>query len=148
MKSIQQWLDEYAVSHQNATNKLIHWICVPSIFFSLVCLLNEVELYQGLSLAHLVLVAAMLFYFRISWKIAVGLLLFYFVCIWGSMQLQNSEISVWKIALAIFTIAWIGQFIGHKIEGKKPSFLDDVQFLLIGPAWLLSFIYKKLNIQY
>ncbi len=148
MKSIQQWLDEYAVSHQNATNKLIHWICVPSIFFSLVCLLNEVELYQGLSLAHLVLVGAMLFYFRISWKIAVGLLLFYFVCIWSSTQLQNLEISVWKIALAIFTIAWIGQFIGHKIEGKKPSFLDDVQFLLIGPAWLLSFIYKKLNIQY
>jgi uncharacterized membrane protein YGL010W len=148
MKSIQQWLDEYAVSHQNATNKLIHWICVPSIFFSLVCLLNEVELYQGLSLAHLVLVGAMLFYFRISWKIAVGLLLFYFVCIWGSTQLQNLEISVWKIALAIFTIAWIGQFIGHKIEGKKPSFLDDVKFLLIGPAWLLSFIYQKLAIRY
>jgi uncharacterized membrane protein YGL010W len=60
MKNIQQWLDEYAVSHQNATNKLIHWICVPSIFFSLVCLLNEVHLYQGLSLAHLVLVGAML----------------------------------------------------------------------------------------
>ncbi len=148
MKSIQQWLDEYAVSHQNATNKLIHWICVPSIFFSLVCLLNEVKLYQSLSLAHLVLVGAMLFYFRISWKIALGLLLFYFVCIWGSMQLQNTNISVWKIALSIFTIAWIGQFIGHKIEGKKPSFLDDIQFLLIGPAWLLSFIYKKLNIHY
>jgi len=148
MKNIQQWLDEYAVSHQNATNKLIHWICVPSIFFSLVCLLNEVHLYQGLSLAHLVLVGAMLFYFRISWKIAVGLLLFYVVCIWGSMQLQNLEISAWKIAIAIFTIAWIGQFIGHKIEGKKPSFLDDMQFLLIGPAWLLSFIYKKLHINY
>ena len=148
MKSIQQWLDEYAVSHQNATNKLIHWICVPSIFFSIVCLLNEVPIYQGLSLAHIILVAAMFFYIRISWKIALGLLLFYFICIWGSIQLQSISTSVWKIALSIFTIAWIGQFIGHKIEGKKPSFLDDVQFLLIGPAWLLSFIYKKLNIQY
>ncbi len=148
MKSIQQWLDEYAVSHQNSTNKLIHWICVPSIFFSLVCLLNEVELYQSLSLAHLVLIMAMLFYIRISWKIALGLLLFYFICIWGSVQLQSLSTSVWKIALSIFTIAWIGQFIGHKIEGKKPSFIDDIQFLLIGPAWLLSFIYKKLKITY
>jgi uncharacterized membrane protein YGL010W len=148
MKSIQVWLDEYAVSHQNATNKLIHWICVPSIFFSIVCLLNEVHLYQELSLAHLVLVAAMLFYMRISWKIALGLLLFYFVCIWGSIQLQSLETSAWIIALAIFTTAWIGQFIGHKIEGKKPSFLDDIQFLLIGPAWLLSFLYKKLGIRY
>jgi uncharacterized membrane protein YGL010W len=148
MKSIQQWLDEYAVSHQNSTNKLIHWICVPSIFFSLVCLLNEVELYQSLSLAHLVLIMAMLFYIRISWKIALGLLLFYMVCIWGSIQLQGLDISVWKIALSIFTLAWIGQFIGHKIEGKKPSFFEDIQFLLIGPAWLLSFIYKKINVKY
>ena len=48
--------------------------------------------------------------------------------------------------LTIFIFSWAGQFIGHKIEGKKPSFLKDIQFLLIGPAWLLSFIYKKINI--
>jgi len=52
------------------------------------------------------------------------------------------------VSLGIFVIAWIGQFIGHKIEGKKPSFLEDLQFLLIGPAWLLHFIYKKLGIVY
>ena len=51
------------------------------------------------------------------------------------------------IFLSIFIIAWIGQFIGHKIEGKKPAFFKDLQFLLIGPLWLLSFIYKKLNIK-
>ena len=53
-----------------------------------------------------------------------------------------------KTSLIIFVIAWIGQFIGHKIEGKKPSFFEDIQFLLIGPAWLLSFIYNKLGIKY
>jgi uncharacterized membrane protein YGL010W len=51
-------------------------------------------------------------------------------------------------ALIIFVVAWIGQFIGHKIEGKKPSFLQDVQYLLIGPAWLLHFIFKKVGIGY
>ena len=58
------------------------------------------------------------------------------------------NLALWKVSLIIFVIAWIGQFIGHEIEGKKPSFLQDIQFLLIGPAWLLSFIYKKLGIKY
>ena len=54
--------------------------------------------------------------------------------------------SIWKLSMLIFIFAWIGQFIGHKIEGQKPSFFEDIQFLLIGPAWLLSFIYKKLGV--
>ena len=64
----------------------------------------------------------------------------------GVNILNSMDYALWKISLSIFIIAWIGQFIGHKIEGMKPSFLKDIQFLLIGPAWLLSFIYKKLNI--
>ena len=55
--------------------------------------------------------------------------------------------TIWKLSLFIFVLSWIGQFIGHKIEGKKPSFFEDLQFLLIGPAWLLSFIYKKIGIR-
>jgi uncharacterized membrane protein YGL010W len=55
---------------------------------------------------------------------------------------------VWKICLVLFVLAWIGQFVGHKIEGKKPSFFQDVVFLLIGPAWLLHFIYKKAGQRY
>ena len=54
--------------------------------------------------------------------------------------------SIWKLSMLIFIFACIGQFIGHKIEGQKPSFFEDIQFLLIGPAWLLSFIYKKLGV--
>ena len=52
------------------------------------------------------------------------------------------------IYLLIFIIAWVGQFIGHKIEGQKPSFFEDIQFLLIGPAWIISFIYKKMGINF
>ena len=53
-----------------------------------------------------------------------------------------------EISLSLFLIAWIGQFIGHKIEGAKPSFFDDIKFLLIGPAWLIAFIYQKIGIKY
>ena len=35
MRKIEQLFDEYGESHKNATNKLIHWICVPIIFFSI-----------------------------------------------------------------------------------------------------------------
>ena len=52
------------------------------------------------------------------------------------------------LATAVFVVAWIGQFIGHKIEGKKPSFFEDLKFLLVGPAWLLGFVYRRLGIPY
>ena len=58
---------------------------------------------------------------------------------------NNNELLL--LYLLTFIVAWIGQFIGHKIEGKKPAFFKDLQFLLIGPVWLLSFIYNKLNIK-
>jgi uncharacterized membrane protein YGL010W len=62
--------------------------------------------------------------------------------------LHYAPLPLWAVSLIIFTGAWIGQFVGHKIEGKKPSFFKDLQFLLIGPAWLLSFIYRKIGITY
>ena len=56
-----------------------------------------------------------------------------------------------KIAVglvALFVVGWIIQFVGHKIEGQKPSFFEDLQFLLIGPLWLLSDVYRRLGISY
>ena len=147
-KTIQDWFDEYSQSHQNPTNKLIHWICVPSIFFSIVCLLSLVPVAGILNLAGILMIFATVFYARLSPKLAAGLLLFYIICFIAAIQLSQLPIALWKIALSIFVIAWIGQFYGHKIEGKKPSFLKDLQFLLIGPAWLLGFIYKRFGIKY
>lgn len=147
-KTIQDWFDEYSESHQNKTNKLIHWICVPSIFFSIVCLLSLVPVAGVLNLAGLLMIFATVFYARLSPKLAAGILLFYIICFIAAIQLSQLPIALWKIAISIFVIAWIGQFYGHKIEGKKPSFLKDLQFLLIGPAWLLGFIYKRFGIKY
>ena len=71
------------------------------------------------------------------------------IILWGNHLIeQNYQMPLWIFSVIIFVIAWIGQFIGHRIEGKKPSFIEDLQFLLIGPAWLLSFIYKKIGIKY
>ena len=156
MQSIHSLINQYGESHQNGINKLIHWVCVPSIVFSLFGLLYSIPYFTEktmfLNWAAIALLGAMLYYLRLYIPLAVG---FLFVCIavlWGNTEIyeavgRNSG-QLAKVSLIIFVVAWIGQFIGHKIEGKKPSFIDDLQFLLIGPAWLLHFIYTKLGIKY
>lgn len=154
MANIHQLLSEYGASHQNATNKLIHWVCVPLIMFSLMGLLYQIpfpfaEKGQFFNWAGVFLALALLYYLRLSLPMFIGFLLIAYLLLWGIHQvsLAAGSVSIW-VFLGIFVIAWIGQFIGHNIEGKKPSFIKDLQFLLIGPAWLLHFIYKQLGVRY
>lgn len=149
MRTLNQWFDEYAVSHQNQTNKLIHYICVPAIFLSVVGLLQSVSvtffstnLPIVENLAFVVLIFVLFFYFRISFSMAIKMLIFSIVCLVLNQFISN-YISLWKFSLIVFIIAWIGQFYGHKIEGKKPSFLKDLQFLMIGPAWVIENLFSS-----
>ena len=87
-----------------------------------------------------------IFYLRLSYTIALGMLGVALSMIASITWIEIIDPSIWKLSMLIFILAWIGQFIGHKIEGQKPSFFEDIKFLLIGPAWLLSFIYKKLGV--
>ena len=152
MKTIQQWLDEYSVSHQNHTNKLIHWICVPLIFFSITGLFYSIELpvklvgNLNLNLAVIMLVLAIAYYFMLSRTLWVGMFLFAIICFGVCYEIKQTGAPLWAVCIGVFVLAWVGQFYGHNIEGKKPSFLKDMQFLMIGPAWLMSFIYKKIGI--
>jgi uncharacterized membrane protein YGL010W len=153
MKSIQQWLEEYSVSHQNPTNKTIHWICVPLIFFSVIGLLYNVQFpvrlvgNMNLNLAIIALGFVTIYYFLLSKSLSAGMLLFSLLCIGLCYEITMlTTVPLWAICIGIFVLAWIGQFYGHNIEGRKPSFLKDLQYLMIGPAWLMSFVYKKLGI--
>ena len=152
MKTINELLNEYGESHQNATNKMIHWICVPLIFFSVVGLLYSVKLHLvlmeiPLTLAHVALLFALFYYVMLSPSLSIGMFLFGMICLTICNAIELLGYTLWKVSAVVFVLAWIGQFIGHKIEGKKPSFLKDLQFLLIGPAWLMSFIFKKVGIR-
>ena len=164
MKKIDLLLEEYGSSHKNKTNKFIHWICVPAIFFSIVALIWSIPLgplenlkiynFQLINWATISLVLVVFYYIKLSPLLTIGMVLFSTICLYMTNLLENLinsgkiEFQLWLIALAIFAVSWIIQFIGHEIEGKKPSFLKDVQFLLIGPAWLMHFIYKKINLSY
>jgi len=152
MRTINEWLNEYGESHKNETNKLIHWICVPVIFFSILGMLYAIKLpfYMGdykLNVGLIISVVALLYYFSLSASLSVGMFLYLLVCMLLANLIESSGIMpLWLFSIIIFALGWVGQFYGHKIEGKKPSFLKDLQFLMIGPAWLMSFIYKKLGV--
>ena len=157
MKPIQKWLDEYGESHQNPLNKKIHWVCVPAIMFSIIGLFWSIPdhymptLYDNIQLnwAMIITIIILTFYVRLSLMMALGMFVIGVFILFGNLMVENYFVTpLWRISLYIFVIAWIGQFIGHKIEGKKPSFFQDLQFLLIGPAWLLSFVYNKIGIKY
>ncbi|MDQ6888673.1 MAG: DUF962 domain-containing protein [Bacteroidota bacterium] len=155
MRTLNQWLDEYGESHRNETNKLIHWLCVPAIFFSITGLLYCIKLpfyIQEdllLNVAIIILFLAFIYYLTLSTSLAIGMFLFGSLCLFLCYAIETyAPFSLWLFSLILFIVAWIGQFYGHKVEGKKPSFIKDIQFLLIGPLWLASFVYKKMGIKY
>jgi uncharacterized membrane protein YGL010W len=154
-RSMQDWFDAYGVSHQNPTNKAIHWICVPTIYFCVVGLLWSIPMPDAppFSGPHLVAKLAVglvgLFYLRLSLTITIAMMLWSVICLFLCHYLDlHASWPLWAICSVLFITAWIGQFYGHKVEGKKPSFLDDLQFLMIGPAWLMGSIFRRLGIPY
>ena len=160
MKSVQDWLDAYGESHQNPLNKQIHWVCVPLIMWSLLGLIASIEAPTSLKrlagfeldYAALFLLLVTLYYLRMSMSLALGMglvsALMWLATHWLADVSASLSLSLWHSSLIIFVLAWAGQFIGHKIEGKKPSFFEDLQFLMIGPMWLLATLYRWLGVSY
>jgi uncharacterized membrane protein YGL010W len=159
MKTMQDWLDAYGVSHQNPSNKLIHWFCVPLIFFTIIGLLSRIPIRQlgadylafkgYLHIGTLLLIFGLMFFLRLSKTMAFFMGLISLLVLWGVKEVNvHFPQQALFLYLMVFILAWVGQFIGHKIEGEKPSFFDDLKFLLIGPAWLMSFILNKMGVKY
>ncbi|MGR5177443.1 DUF962 domain-containing protein [Vibrio parahaemolyticus] len=140
MKSLQQWLDAYGESHQNSTNRKIHKIAVPGIYLSIVgliwCLPQLPAGILNINWVWIVMVPVMVFYFRLSRSVFILMLIFTLACLALITFAAMLGVSIFYLSIVLFVVLWIMQFIGHKVEGKKPSFFDDLQFLLIGPVWV------------
>lgn len=134
-KTLDQWLAEYSLSHQHRINRAIHIVCVPAILFAVVALLWGVHA-LGLRVAYFAMILVAPFYVSLGWKatgiIAVQLLICVLILSFWPRSVPLLATAVW-----IFGAAWIGQFVGHAIEGRRPKFLQDVMFLLIGPLWVV-----------
>jgi uncharacterized membrane protein YGL010W len=156
MRTADQWLNDYGDSHRNPTNKALHWICVPVIVWCVIGLLWSLPVPSGARAAFpaanwgsFAVIAALVYYSLLSVRLALGALLLLLAFLWSIDRLERSAfLPLWIVCAVLFVLAWIGQFIGHAIEGKRPSFFKDVQFLMIGPLWLLSDLYRRLGIRY
>ncbi|OYV33831.1 MAG: hypothetical protein B7Z80_22935 [Rhodospirillales bacterium 20-64-7] len=131
-------IEHYALSHKNPRNELIHCVCVPAIVFAVLGLLYTVSL----ALALIGMVAAIVYYARLSTQAAteMAIMLMVMLAVWS---LFGNTHHIAPAALVIFVVAWIGQFIGHYYEGAKPSFLEDLQYLMIGPLFVISILKRK-----
>jgi uncharacterized membrane protein YGL010W len=141
-RSIDLLLAQYAESHRNPTNELIHFVCIPAIVFSLLGILWAIH--PVLALA--VVLGSLYYYLKLSRPFAIGMAAMSAPML--ALLAMMPPLTVLPLSIAVFVVAWIGQFIGHKIEGKKPSFFDDLRFLLVGPLFVLSFLYRRMRVAY
>lgn len=152
-RQIDRLLAEYGESHQNKTNIWIHAIAVPSIFWVTVALIWSIPTPEAIAFfnvtwAHVLIIPVLYYYFLLSGPIGAAMTLLSIVTFVTIDWVALSGIVVWQFSLAVFVVMWILQFIGHHIEGKKPSFLKDLQFLLVGPAWWWVHWLKRMDIRY
>jgi uncharacterized membrane protein YGL010W len=151
MRTMQSWLDGYSADHRHPVNQAIHWICVPPIVWSVIALLWTIPVPSTLARPGAWAVAAMVLAFYWYWKhsrpLAAALLLAF--ALLGLLTNLLSGLlgaaALRELAVGVFVAAWIGQFIGHRFEGRRPSFLTDLSYLLIGPAWLMAKLLRKMG---
>jgi uncharacterized membrane protein YGL010W len=148
MRTADQWLDEYGSSHRNPTNEALHWVCVPVILWCVLGLLWITPFPSSIraavplaNWATLITLLVVIYYALLSVPLALML--------WSIDAVNHSSLApLWLICVTLFVLAWIGQFIGHAIEKKRPSFFKDLQFLMIGPLWLLANLYRRVGIRF
>jgi uncharacterized membrane protein YGL010W len=140
-RKVDQLLAHYGESHRNPTNEVIHFVAIPIIMLSLLGLLYSVHPW----VAYGFMAASLVYYLRLSMVFLIAMA----VCTAAMLGLVVAMgRQVLPLSVAFFVGAWIMQFIGHKIEGRKPSFFEDLQYLWVGPIFVLSKLFLRLNLRW
>jgi uncharacterized membrane protein YGL010W len=140
-RPLEALLQRYDRAHRHPANAAIHCACVPVITWGVLALLWALSP----AAAYVALGAALAYYLWLSPAIAVGMLAVVAVMVYPLALLGTDALPAGVVA---FVLGGIGQFAGHKIEGTRPAFLGDLRFLLVGPAWVLASLYRRLGIAY
>jgi uncharacterized membrane protein YGL010W len=152
-RPIDRWFAHYSDDHRNDTNQRIHVVAVPLILWSVIALLWCIPVpgtwFRPGFWSALAMFAAWTFYFHNSRRLGFGMLAIFVAMSWLTRWIHDTrgtQFLLW-LAISVFVVAWIAQFVGHSklFEGKKPSFFTDLRYLLIGPAWVLAKLYRRLG---
>lgn len=152
-RRIDRLLALYERDHLHPTNRLLHFIAVPLIYLCVVALLAEIPVPQVLESIPggwntIAAIPVSIYYLRRSVTAWVIMVLFTALCVGVINLMRHLEVPVWSVALGLLLALSIVQYIGHRIEGKRPSFFADVQFLLIGPVWVFQKLLQPLGLRY
>lgn len=143
LRKVDVLLQHYGLSHTHPVNEVIHFVAIPAIMLSLNGLLFALH-----PVLVLVLIAGSLVYYaRLSWPFTLCMLILSSVMLALVDAMATAGVLV-QASLGIFVVAWVFQFIGHHVEGKKPSFFEDLQYLLVGPLFVLSKAFERLGVRW
>jgi uncharacterized membrane protein YGL010W len=150
VRRVDTLLDNYSADHLNPTNQAIHVVCVPAIVWSVSAMLWAIPSPLGLASgawASLAMFVAWAVYWQLSWKLATGMLVAFLATVFLNLWLAATfgVMNLLWLGVGVFAVAWVAQFIGHNVEGKRPSFLTDMVYLLVGPLWTLRKLYTRLG---
>ena len=155
MTASESWLERYEANHRNLTYPWIYWAAVPMVVVGTVGLLwnmpipsQFVEISPLLNWGSAFLMVAAVYYFIISLSLAIGLLPFILGVASIQLWLQQSEFSPLRVTVGLLTAGIIGLWLGHRNEHGFRAMLEDLQTIMIGPAWLLSVIYRRVGIPF
>lgn len=140
-RKVDRLLAHYAESHRNPTNERIHYTAIPLIMLSLLGLLFAVHPW----VAYVFVLASMVYYARLSVVFLVTMAVLSAVALALVRAMGDHVVA---ISATIFALAWIAQFVGHRIEGRKPSFFEDLQYLWVGPLFVLSKLFERLGVRW
>jgi len=153
-REIDSWLGNYSEDHRNPVNVLIHWICVPLIVWSVIALLWIIPVPAFLGRpgfwAGMGMFAALVFYLRLSRALCAAMFVTFValgVITEALYRVLGPTLLMW-LAIAVFAAAWIAQFVGHGVEGRRPAFLTDLAYLMIGPAWIVAKLMRRAGLPY
>lgn len=141
-RKVDRLLAHYGESHRHPTNEAIHMVAIPAIMLSIVGLLFALHPW----VAYAFVAASLVYYATLRSPAFLATMLVGTVALLALVHAMGGL--VLPVSAVIFVVAWIFQFIGHKIEGRKPSFFEDIQYLWIGPLFVLSKVFERLGIRW
>ena len=142
-RKVDTLLQHYGLSHTHPVNEVIHFVAIPAIMLSLNGLMFAVHP----ALVLLLIAGSLVYYARLSWPFTLCMLLLSSLMLALVDAMDAAGVLV-QSSVGIFVVAWIFQIIGHYLEGKKPSFFEDLQFLLVGPLFVLSKAFERLGVRW
>ena len=141
-RKLDRLLAHYAESHRHPVNELIHVIAIPVIMVSIVGLLFVLHPW----VAYAFVGASLVYYALLHSPVLLAIMAAWTVLLIGIATAMGPN--ALAISLTLFVVGWIFQFIGHKIEGRKPTFFEDLQYLWIGPLFVMTLALRKLGVRW